>query len=437
MPFYTPGGAPQVSDASATSLLFLRTFEGSVVPTETFTQTGTGMTSTLSGGFYVINNGNDITGADIIQLVSRRTFPLFATDATVAEFWLSTTGDAQDSYASWGLMTPAATSQPAVDGIYFRLVAGASFNGVFTSDNAPQLQGVLSVGGTETIVSLAKGAANIPGAGVHRYRIEVRHNTVIFSIDERAAGSIDTSALVLPSMTCCQPVGFQIANGSPASARTISLGLVAVYARHLQPQRPWGHAMAGNGFGAYQNPPGGATGMTASYANSAVVAAFTPANNAAGAINALGGQYQINATATAETDLVVFSYVNPGSSATVAGRTLYVTGIRIGEMVVQGAAVATLTTIQWGCSVGSAGSLGTADSVTAFSHRRLALGMQTLPVGAVVGQMTAGLPWTDLSPAPMVVPQVARFNIFIKVINGAATGSLVFRGTVTVNGYFE
>jgi hypothetical protein len=436
MSFYSGAGAPPVSNVAATGLMFLRTFEGSNIPTETFTQTATGMTSAQTGGFFVLNSSADTTPADFISVSSRKTFPLFGVDGLCAEMWIQTTGDTEDSYAAWGLMTAPSSPGASVDGIYFRMVAGTDLS--LTADATPVLQAVFNNAGVETIANIAKGAANLPASGVpHRYRIEVRHNCVLFSIDEKPCGSIDTSGVILPAATCTQPLGFSIGNGNAVGARTMKIGLLAVYPRYITMHRPWGHAMAGNGLGGYQNPPGQATGQTASYANGAVAGAFTPANGGGGALNALGGQFQCNATGVSENDLTVFAYNNPAGSATVSGRTLYVTGIRIGELLVQGVAVVTAAVLQWGCGVASSASMAQTDSATGVSPRKIALGMQTLAATAAVGTIAPGLPWHDFSQAPVMVPPGGRFLVFYKVLNGAATGSLVYRGTVGIAGYFE
>jgi hypothetical protein len=43
----------------------------------------------------------------------------------------------------------------------------------------------------------------------------------------------------------------------------------------------------------------------------------------------------------------------------------------------------------------------------------------------------------DFGDAPLVCPPGLFFHVVVKQLNGAATASLVWRGTVTVVGYFE
>lgn len=149
-----------------------------------------------------------------------------------------------------------------------------------------------------------------------------------------------------------------------------------------------------------------------------------------------GGQWQAAAVAGAETDFALFGYQVPTGTATLPGKTLYITGIRIGETFVQGAAVGTATVLVWGVGVGStAVSLATADGAAAVGPRRKMLGAQAFAAAAPVGTLAAG--FERQFETPIVAPPGAFVHIILKIPQGAATASLIFRGGVDINGHFE
>lgn len=181
---------------------------------------------------------------------------------------------------------------------------------------------------------------------------------------------------------------------------------------------------------------GTATAQTANWANSAAPASATLSNTAAG-YTTLGGQYQFVASATNETDWALFAYLNPAGTAALSGKTLYVTGIRISKMVVTGAAGVNATMFFWAAGIGSSAvSLATTDSTTASSPKRIPLGVQSFLAAAPIATAADGFD-IDFDNAPLVVPAGTYFHIILKQLNGAATGSLIWRGQVTVMGYFE
>ena len=133
----------------------------------------------------------------------------------------------------------------------------------------------------------------------------------------------------------------------------------------------------------------------------------------------------------------MLGYSNPAGTAALSGKTLYVTGIRISKMVVTGAAAVNATMFFWAAAAGSSNiSLATTDATTSSSPKRVPLGVQNFLAAAPIGTGVEGFD-LDFDNAPLVVPAGTFFHIILKQLNGAATASLVWRGQVTVIGYFE
>lgn len=431
MSFNPPGAGAPVFDAGADSLLFHQSFEGTNVAADRWLRDVSTQTVAQASGFLTLNASASLVDVTSSLVKTYRTFPLYGTAPVCAEMWLKTAGDTDaGSKAEWGIGFPATGGGAVVtDGAFFRL---SVISGV------PQLQGVLVANAAETTVQLRTGSATLPAASVlHRYAVEVRRDVILFVIDSSPAGSIAIpSGQPFASSASTAPIFAAVTNiAGSAVARQVNIGAVAVYLRSTKLHKPWGHQASGMGLSSIQLPPASVAGQTANYANSAAPGSASLSNTAAG-YSTLGGQYQFAAVATNETDWQLFSFVNPPHSETLSGRTLYVTGIRIGEMVVTGAAAVNATTFFWGAGVGSVVSLAATDTATQFGTRRIALGAQTFLAAAALGTIAPGFA-VDFSAAPLVVPAGCRFNVFLKQLNGAATVSLIWRGSVAVMGYFE
>jgi hypothetical protein len=240
------------------------------------------------------------------------------------------------------------------------------------------------------------------------------------------------------------PLGFRVINTGTVTpaARQLHIGFVNVSMGDQDTNKAWPHALCGMGQGAYQTQMGTATAQTANWANSAAPTTISaPSNTAVGGAgqgySTLGGQYGLTGSATNETDWIIFGYSNPAGTAALAGKTLYITGIRISKMVVTGAAAVNATMFFWAAAAGSSNiSLATTDSTTGSSPKRIPLGVQNFLASAPIGTAADGFD-VDFDNAPLVVPAGTFFHIILKQLNGAATPSLLWRGQVTVMGYFE
>lgn len=206
-----------------------------------------------------------------------------------------------------------------------------------------------------------------------------------------------------------------------SAAATTIVANIDVMLLDMLMNRPWTDTLCFTGRGALVNPLTFA--QTAQWGNSAVPANATLSNTAAG-YTTLGGLFQFVAPAGAVTDFCLFGFQVP------APYSMVVKGIDI-ELYNSGAAVAgTPHTVQW-----FAGADQLAVSLAGTVMRK-PLGMQSLPVGAVVGQPATRLP-VDLTSEPLITHAGRFFTVGCRIPVGTATASQVLAGSVTVKGQFE
>jgi hypothetical protein len=420
--------------------LYNQSFEGTVVATHMTNQSLSGMATNQASGYFALNSGNVTASGNYAIVITRRAFPLYGTYPTYADLWLREGNhNATNSISEWGLGYVATTAAPT-DGIFFRRNA------------AGVLKAVVSFGGTETEatidttnVAVRSGVGSYDPSECSHFLIVIHNDIANFWINDTLVASIgcpDAQAALTSS--AAQPLFSRVYTSGIASAgRRVELGFLNVSLGDQHNNKPWGHALCGLGQGAYQTQLGTATAQTALWANSgAVTAISSPSNTAVGGAGqgsaTLGGLFVLNAQSTADTDYLLFAYTNPAGTATLPGKALYVTGIRVGETFVVGAAVATTATIlQYAVGVGgSAVSLATTDAATSVKPKVLALGGQSFAIGAAVGAKDAGFQ-VDFNGAPLVVPPACVLAISVKVPLGTNTASNAFRGSITVIGYFE
>lgn len=412
--------------------LFNLSFEGLIIAQAHIQQNLATMTAVQASGFLSLNNANSTTSGNNANIRTYRCFPLLGSYPTYCDLWLREANPtALNAYGEWGFGYATATAAPT-DGIFFRRLSGG------------QLLAVINFAGTETVAAIT--TTNVPSrdsAGVYdptetnHYLISNHNDDVEFWINDVMVARIAVpSTQGGPASSSQQPVFARIVNsGTASAARRIEIAFIQVAGGDVMTNKPWAHQMVGSGGGSYQNQPGVASGQTANHANSAAPTSAVLSNTAA-SYSTLGGQWQAAAVVGAETDYALFGYQVPIGSNALPGKTLYITDIRIGETIVTGAAVATATVLQWSLGLGStAVSLATADGVAAVGPRRMTIGNQTFAAAAAISSLAAGVS-LNLS-TPVAVHPGCFVHVILKIPAGAATASLVFRGTVMINGYFE
>ena len=346
------------------------TNEGTNAASHLLQATNSTMAAASSGtaGYLSINSALTTNNSAYSYVQSYRSFPVCASFPTFAEFRILTANaTSANSTIDFGLGTISTGAAIPTDGAYFRFSTLGEFRCVVNNN------------GTE----VASSALTAPTGNVYnKYIISWYTDRVDFWVNDALYATIPvTTTLGQITMQSAQPVFARVYNATSVStAKSINVGLMAVSFGDQATNKPWPQVMAGAGFGAYNVPMTQATGQTANYANSAAPVAAATWSNTAAAYSTLGGQWVNPVTwpGVAETDLCVFSYLNASpASGTTTGRNLYITGVRIGETFVTGALTGGPNFFQWFIGgMGTSANLSTADSLTAVSTRRIAIGTQ-------------------------------------------------------------
>jgi hypothetical protein len=243
------------------------------------------------------------------------------------------------------------------------------------------------------------------------------------------------------------PVGFRVLNtGTSSAARQLSVGFVNVGLGDQNVNKPWSHAMSGSGGGSYQVQQGINPGPTVTRAGSATGHPASATARTAGswtgtslpALNNLGGLWTSPAISTlaSEADYPIFAYLNPVGSATLPGKTLYVTGVRVGEAYVSAAPTTNAIFLSYILMVGaSAAATSTADAATTVSGKSIAIGGHGFTAAEVVGNYKAGFEMRFDSP--LMIPAGHYFTFVVRPFGTVASNTLVVTSSLAVNGYFE
>ena len=407
------------------SIVYQDTFSHGQVNVSKYKVVNTTATNALTGGKWVLNNGNSVTSGQGTQIQTWAYWKFALSACLYVDFSLSFAQVPQlNNVCEFGLGLASGVTAPT-DGVMFRLNA----SGV--------MQGIINNGGSETAVALT-GFTPAP-ATMYHFLIAIHNDRTEFWINDILYGAITTpSAIGSPCLSMSLPLLMRIYNsGTVTTAQRLEVANVSITSGDQNINKLWATNMAIQGNGSAKVPDGTATGQTANYANSTIPTSATLSNTTAG-YTTLGGQWQFASVAGAETDYALFAYLNPAGTNAIPGKNLIIRGVRI-ETFNMGAVVATTPhLLQWGLGFGSSGvSLATTDSATAgtCAPRKITIGTQYLPIGAVIGQNTTPI---DINlDAPEVIEPGTYFHVILKMPVATATASQIIRGTCFVNGYFE
>jgi hypothetical protein len=243
------------------------------------------------------------------------------------------------------------------------------------------------------------------------------------------------------------PLGFRVINtGTPAAARQLQIGFMNVSLGDQNINKPWSHAMAGSGQGSYQTQVGSTVGPTvtrgaapAGWVTSGTArAAGTWTATSAPATASLGGMFVTPAisTLTSDADYPIFAYQVPTGTATLPGKTLYITGIRVGEGYASAAASTNAIQLTYIVTVaGTASGTSAADSTTAVSPRALVVGSHGFQSTAATGSIVNGFEVNFNTP--LVCPAGTYFTFVCRPFGTVTSNTLVVSSSLSVNGYFE
>lgn len=414
------------------STLYSDTFNHGTFNVTKYKGVDTTMTKAFANGRLVFNSGNSVTSGHATQVQTWTYFKLVLSGTLYVDFELMFAQVPQlNNVCEFGMGLATGVAAPT-DAILFRLNA----SGV--------MQGIVNNNGSETAVTLQNNGVDYVPTPVNmdHYLIVMHNDRTEFWINDICMGAINTpAALGSPCLSMSLPLLMREYNsGTVTTAQRMEVSNISVTSGDQNINKLWATTMAIQGQSAVNAPDGATSGQTANYANSAAPTTIADAayTNVLAGYATLGGQFALAAVAGAETDRIVFAYLNPAGTATNPGKNLIIRGIRI-DTFNMGAAVATTPTVlQWGIGFGSSAvTLATTDSATtgACAARRITLGVQWFPVGAVIGQVADAI---DVNlDAPECIEPGTYIHVLLKYPVGTATASQILRGSVFINGYFE
>jgi hypothetical protein len=402
-------------------LLWHDAFEGATV-NAFWTQSTTTQTIAQATGVLTLNNSNITTLSTDAIITSIRQAPKYPRNPIYARFRANITANvaANHTLVELGFGAPSGVTAVINNGAFFRWRVDGT------------LAVVLSYNGTEQVTQvLAQGV--ISTTNYYDYDIIIDDDFARFIVSN-ASGTpvVDTQV----SITLTVPFTLAVSH-IPTFARTYvdatgggtaiqcKISAHTVQVIDGQMTKPWEQQLVSVMRHASINPTSYVS--TPNLANGTAPSTQTPSNTAS-AYTTLGGEYAAAATAASENILSVFGFTIPSPY------TFYLRGIYIPLPVVQGTAVVTTPLLQWFIAPNaSSTNLSTATGLQRIALPGMMNTASTVTAGTFfLGQSISWIPNTPIACLPGTV-----LHIGYKSITGAATVSLVYRGSVYVDGFFE
>ena len=380
-------------------------------------------TTVLSGGFMTLNAGNSTAPGTVAIAQTFKTFTLTEEAPLYVNIKAKFSIPLQSNVVTeFGLGLITTTTGTPTDGIFFRATGGT-------------LTAVVNKGGYETVSTNVQ----VPLSGtVYDYLLAIHEDNVEFWIDDVIVAKVTPVATTgSTSLSNALPLLLRNYNTGPTpSAINFNVGQVDVLYGDLSSDKNYGLSKILMGQSSIVGIDG--TGSTANIINSLNPSVTTLANTTAG-YTTLGGDFQFTATTSAETDYILFAYLNPAATSTVPGKTLVINNVYINTYLTGATLTGASTLFQWGIAVGgTAVSLLEQDSVTTGtrSARRLGLGVQSFALSAPTGSAAdRTIAFEALNP--IMVEAGSYCHIILKAPISTVVPSLVYIGVVIINGYWE
>lgn len=430
-------GARETREAEVTSDFRLRTgvdvtmfnevFPGTVLNSSIWTAPVTTSVTTVSGNFLVLNSSSSLASGAVARVQTYRSFPCYVTYPLYATIQLAFSATpVVNCIHEWGVGIATGVAAPT-DGAFFRINATA------------QLQAIVSVGGSETPVTITDFDTLIGINTTRQFLVTVGADHVDFWIDNIKVASVDApAASALTTGSAMLPVLLRSYNTGTVTgtACLMKVGAVNVTLGEMNANKAWSHVMAGAGGMCYQGQTGQTLTSTALYTNSLAAGAGVAATNTTAALGSgLGGQFSLLPTLAASTDGVISSYQVPVGTASAPGKALYITGYTLEGLVTTvlvGGPVLGAFSIAYGHNNVS---LATATSSTARAPIRVPVGYQVYAAAAPVGAVGARLQ-DDFDRGPIVVQPGEFIQIVMKNL-GTVTTTGVITFLIKFDGYWE
>ena len=444
--------SPETSDdyrlrVGVDTTLFNVSFEGTTnSPNAHITSVVSGMTVGMAGGFYSTNTGNNTTNSTYSILRTWKTFPLFGSFPTYGEFWLKEVLPFQTNTVSdWGFGFVATNATPT-DGVYFRRISSGELVAVLNNNGSEVVSQTIDT----TNLKSRDGISPYSATKVNHFVISVGADEIEYWINDVLVSTISIpTSTIYGTQSSSLPMfvrTFNAAAGTVIAGKQVSVGMLNASLGDMHTSKPWPHVICGLGGGAYQIQPGTASGSTVTRgagglgwptSNTARIAGTWTATSAP-ALASLGGLWTTPAISTilSDNDYPVFTYQNPAATTNVTGKTLYITGVRVGEAYVSAAASTNAIFLSYILAFGSsaAGTAGT-DGATALATRGMCIGGHGFAATDTAGMYKPGFEVTFHSP--LVIQPGQYFNFVVRPFGTVASNTLVVTSSLSVNGYFE
>ena len=428
--------------------VFNATFEGTTILTTQWNQLLTTATTAQATGFMTLNSTPSTGSGAAAYVRTHRHFPSFGTYPTYVDMWIREANTtATNAISEWGLLylTAQGTQQP-IDGVFFRRISGGALKAVITNNSIDISETTLNT----TNVPSRDGVGVFDATETNHYLITFHNDIIRFWINDVMVTEVPCpSAQAQFTASSNTPVGFRVVNTAASSAgRQLSVGFVNVGLGDQNVNKPWSHAMCGMGQGAYQLQQGNTPGPTVKRSSGAsghptsgtprIAGTWTATS--APALNELGGLWTSpamnNGTVASDADFPVFAFQNPTGTQTLPGKTLYVTGVRVGEAYVSAAASTSPMFLSYILMVGSSASTtSTADAATTVSGKSICIGGHGFTSTETVGNYKPGFEMRFDSP--LMVPAGHYFLFVVRPFGTVASNTLAVTSSLAVNGYFE
>jgi hypothetical protein len=339
-----------------------------------------------------------------------------------------------------GIGLPSAAVTRPTDGVWFRLTTAG-------------LEGILAFNGTEytPATGVLLPFSSIILDEMAKYTIVIGESEVEFWVNDVFVGETDIPAgNAVPFLGVSAPLFMQKYNtGAVSNTNQIRVARVGATLMDIQSNRMWNTTLGTMSRSSYVGQNGQTMGSTAgNFGTTAAIPGTQGGSNTTpnAAMAGLGGLFQMTAQASsagASGDMIAQYYLNPVSTINITGRNLVIRGVKI-SATNYGATVATTpTTLVWGLAYGhitntlAATESGSFTTATAHAPRHIPLGINYVPIGAVVGQPYSSEIVGDFSEAPIVVRPGEYLSTTVRFLVGTATASQTVVYTIFFNGYFE
>jgi hypothetical protein len=393
-------------------VLYSDPIEGSNINTWIWTQSTGTMTISQSTGLLTLNAGAIETTTTYAIITSTRQSPI-ENQCPVGCSFKALIVNGTNSKNELGFGAPTTTTAVVNNGAFFRI------------NNSGQVYAVTSMNGTENV---SASLATLVSTTHYLFFVWIEDQGARFIVE--SSSGIPLVDYFLENALATPDVASSVTH-LPSFARVYTSGTASVapqtkisdfksFRYDVDSNKPWAHQVSGSGRSAGIDPT--------TFAQTSQIFTTAPSSAAADATGVnyanLGGDFDIQTAAGAETIYGVFGYQMPGPY------TLYITEIFMPvPFVTTTLGAGNINLQEWSFMAANSNNPSTA------TGQRYPLGLFYAPAGSVPGVFYTGDPITITLAAPIVVTPGNYFLILVKHLYGTTTG--VCRGTIFINGYWE